>query len=99
MIAYKPIPQTLWVRLTCPACRGAGKLASTLTPACRRCGAAWSAAHFDAWIEAYDRPRWFRRNRYKWLTLPCGCDLAYLVYHRAPCAECLGAGYIYQPAR
>ena|SRR5690242_8532311 len=96
--ASAAMPTVLYTRSTCSACRGEGKMARQLVPTCHHCGASWTPTRFEALMEAYDRPRWFRRNRYLWHVLPCGCDITSLVYHRAPCADCGGAGYIYQRA-
>lgn len=73
-------------------------MARELVPTCHACGASWSAARFDVLMEAYDRPRFFRRNHYRWQATPCGCGVKHLVWHRAVCAECRGAGYLYQRA-
>ena len=97
-VASAASPTVLYTRTSCRCCNGLGKMARVLIPTCHACGASWSPARFEMLMEALDRPRWFRRNRYLWRALPCGCDITSLVYHRAVCRECRGAGYLYQRA-
>lgn len=89
-----------WQRRTCPTCSGTGE-ATTLVPSCKACGADWSVARFDAWLETYDRGSWLSwlipggRNRYRWDKLPCGHDLARRLRYTAPaCATCRGVGTV-----
>jgi|SRR6185312_1827505 len=83
-----------YTRRTCFECHGSGQ-SVTLVPGCNQCRAYWTPARFDLWIEAHDRPRWFRRNRYKWsVALPCGHEFQQLAYRPLTCVVCRGVGTI-----
>lgn len=91
------------VTTRCPVCHGFGSSAAALRPACLACGASWSYARFDAWVEAHDRPRsllsWLTRrgrNRYRWsCALPCGHPLEEaLTFTTPPCRACRGVGTV-----
>lgn len=83
-----------YTRRLCPDCHGT-RLTAKLYPGCRACHACWTPTRFDAYIEAHDRPRWFRRNRYRWnVALPCSHPLTALAYRPINCPTCYGVGTI-----
>lgn len=83
-----------YVRVTCCDCHGSGQT-TELYPGCAECRAYWRPLCFDAWIEAHDRPHWFRRNRYRWnVALPCSHPLTALAYEPLACATCRGVGTV-----
>lgn len=93
MVAVSATPLE-YVRVACPDCRGT-RLTAKLFPGCSQCDTCWTPARFDAWIEAHDRPRFFRRNRYRWnVALPCSHPLTALAYRPITCPTCRGVGTI-----
>ena len=90
-----------YTRALCPTCHGTGESAA-LTPLCGQCGASWTPAHLDWWIECYDRGyggwlSWLTfggRNRYRWDKLPCLHSMTMLRYRAPRCRTCRGVGTI-----
>src|SRR5689334_5610833 len=95
--APEPERQPFYRRRPCPHCRG-GVTDAPLTPYCPRCHQSWSAARFEALMEACDRGvslfgwRLFRGTRYRCRTLPCGCSAEHLLYRVTLCRMCGGTG-------